>query len=113
MVETCWNIPLRLVPRAATETMMTIAMSATINPYSTAVAHCSAWIIRSLAIAVYIFELLRDRRGEVDQTLVETFWNRPLRLVPRAATATMMTIAMRATMRPYSTAVAPFSERRF
>ena len=48
----------------------------------------------------------------VDQTLVATLLNALLRLLPRRATAAMMTTAMRATMRPYSTAVAPFSERR-
>ena len=34
-----------------------------------------------------------------------------VRLAPRAVTAAMMTTAMRATMRPYSTAVAPRSSR--
>jgi hypothetical protein len=35
-----------------------------------------------------------------------------LKVVPRRVTATMMTTAMRATMMPYSTAVAPFSSLR-
>ena len=43
---------------------------------------------------------------------VATSLNRPKRLVPIAATASRATMAIRATMRPYSTIVAPSSRRR-
>jgi len=46
------------------------------------------------------------------QTLVAVLLNRVLKFVPRSLTATMMTMAMRATIRPYSTAVAPRSSLR-
>src|SRR6478672_811211 len=44
------------------------------------------------------------------QTLPATWLKMPDRLPPRRATATMMTMAIRATISPYSTAVAPRSD---
>src|SRR5664280_3913417 len=45
--------------------------------------------------------------GGAGQTLPATPWNKELTFLPRKVTPPRMTTAIKATMRPYSTAVAP------
>ena len=106
------NSPLTEPPKAATATTITTAMRLAMSPYSTAVAPRSpraksTWRPRNGALNRFMTQPFREQR----QTLVATVLKRVLRFLPSNVTATMMTMAIRATMRPYSTAVAPRSLR--
>ena len=76
---------------------------------------CPDWWPTPRAVTAWWRSTLRvgvTRRAARTQTLLAVRSKMPERLVPSRATATMMTIAMRATIRPYSTAVAPRSVKR-
>ena len=74
---------------------------------------CVVAIVAMLAAILLPLAPRATSRPRLEAYAVEvaTLLKTVLRFWPRATTATMMTTAISATISPYSTAVAPFSER--